>query len=237
MRDRLAGGTYTAEDESGDAHLFTVRLAGLAATRGVTFLYGHDVQAIEHAGGTVSSVRIADAEKRVRHLKADAYVVALGSYSPLAVRPLGLNLPVYPVKGYSVTMPVANPSKTPCVSLTDDEYKLVMSRLGNRMRIAGTAELTGYNTELNETRCRAILKRFEACFPGACEASQAQFWTGLRPATPGNVPLIGRTRYPNLYLDTGHGTLGWTHSCGSGRALADIVSGRKPEVDFRFVGM
>ena len=237
MGDRLAGGTYTSEDESGDAHLFTVLLAALAAGRGVTFLYGHRIEAIEHAGGTVSGVRVTDAGQREKRLEADAYVVALGSYSPLMVKPLGLRLPVYPVKGYSVTMPVADSPKTPCVSLTDDEYKLVMSRLGDRMRIAGTAELNGYNLELNETRCRAILKRFESCFPGACDASQAKFWTGLRPATPGNVPLIGRTRYPNLFLDTGHGTLGWTHSCGSGRALADIVSGRRPDVDFRFVGL
>jgi D-amino-acid dehydrogenase len=237
MRDRLAGGTYTCEDESGDAHLFTERLAALAAERGVSFLYGHRIDSIEHAGGSVSGVRVTDAQQRAQRLTADAYVVALGSYSPLMVKPLGLRLPIYPVKGYSVTMPVVDPAKTPCVSLTDDEYKLVMSRLGNRMRIAGTAELNGYDRELNETRCRAILKRFESCFPGACDALQAQFWTGLRPATPGNVPLIGRTRYPNLYLDTGHGTLGWTHSCGSGRALADIVTGRKPEVDFRFVGL
>ena len=237
MRNRLAGGTYTSEDESGDAHLFTVRLAALAAERGVTFLYGHRIEGLDHAGGEVTRVRVLDAEKRARHLQADAYVVALGSCSPQMVRPLGLKLPIYPVKGYSVTMPVLDPSRTPCVSLTDDEYKLVMSRLGERMRIAGTAELNGYNTELNDTRCRAILRRFEACFPGACDTSGAQFWTGLRPATPGNVPLIGRTRYSNLLLDTGHGTLGWTHSRGSGRALADIVSGKKPDVDFRFVGL
>ena len=237
MRDLLAGGTYTSEDESGDAHLFTVRLAALAASRGVTFLYEHDVRALEHESGKITAVRVTDSGKQERRLTADAYVVALGSYSPLMVRPLGLKLPVYPVKGYSVTMPVLDPAKTPAVSLTDDEYKLVMSRLGERMRIAGTAELNGYDTELNETRCRAILRRFESCFPGACDTASAKFWTGLRPATPGNVPLIGRTRYPNLFLNTGHGTLGWTHSCGSGRALADIVSGRKPEVEFRFVGL
>jgi D-amino-acid dehydrogenase len=237
MKDRLAGGTYTAEDESGDAHLFTVRLAALAAARGVSFLYGHTVEGIDHAGGTVTRVRVMDPDKRSRYMHADAYVVALGSYSPLIVRPLGLRIPVYPVKGYSVTMPVIDPAAAPCVSLTDDEYKLVMSRFGDRMRIAGTAELNGYDRELNQTRCRAILHRFQSSFPGATDSTRAQFWTGLRPATPGNVPLIGRTRYPNLYLDTGHGTLGWTHSCGSGRALADIVSGRKPEVDFRFLGL
>ena len=236
FRDRLAGGTYTAADESGDAHLFTVRLAALAAENGVTFLYEHHVEAIDHAGDSVNRIRVRDSEQRVRHMQADAYVVALGSYSPLLLRPVGIRIPVYPVKGYSVTLPVLEPELTPCVSLTDDEYKLVMSRLGERMRVAGTAELNGYDTHLNETRCRAILKRFESLFPGATDTVRAQFWTGLRPATPANVPLIGRTRLRNLYLDTGHGTLGWTHACGSARALADIMSGRKPEVDFRFTG-
>lgn len=236
-RDRLAGGTYTAEDESGDAHLFTVRLAALAAARGVTFLYQHRVESLDHTGGTVTRMRVVDPDERARYMEADAYVVALGSYSPLMLRPLGIRIPVYPVKGYSVTMPVADPARAPCVSLTDDEHKLVISRLGKRMRIAGTAELNGYNTELNQTRCRTILARFESLFPGAADAALAEFWTGLRPATPGNVPLIGRTRVSNLYLNTGHGTLGWTHACGSGRALADIVSGKKPEVGFRFMGL
>jgi D-amino-acid dehydrogenase len=121
--------------------------------------------------------------------------------------------------------------------MTDDEYKLVFSRLGDRLRIAGTAELNGYSTELNEVRCRAILRRVLGLFPGASDPARAQFWTGLRPATPSNVPYIGATRYPNLFLNTGHGTLGWTHSCGSGRAIADIVSGRKPEIDFAFTGL
>jgi D-amino-acid dehydrogenase len=235
-RDRLAGGTYTAADESGDAHLFTVRLAALAAARGVKFLYGHRIEALEHTGSAVTRLRVADPEGQSRHMQAEAYVVALGSYSPLMLRPLGIRIPVYPVKGYSVTLPVLEPSLTPSVSLTDDEYKLVMSRLGERMRIAGTAELNGYNTELNQTRCRAILRRFESLFPGATDNTRPLFWTGLRPATPGNVPLIGRTYMSNLYLDTGHGTLGWTHACGSGRAIADIVSGKKPDVDFRFTG-
>jgi D-amino-acid dehydrogenase len=236
-RDRLAGGTYTAADESGDAHLFTVRLAALAAERGVTFLYQHRVESLDHTSRAITRICVSDPEKRSRYMQADAYVVALGSYSPLMLRPLGIRIPVYPVKGYSVTMPVVDESLAPHVSMTDDEYKLVMSRLGDRMRVAGTAELNGYDTELNQTRCRAILRRFESLFPGATDTTQAKFWTGLRPATPGNVPIIGRTRIPNLYLDTGHGTLGWTHSCGSGRAIADIISGKKPEVDFRFIGV
>jgi D-amino-acid dehydrogenase len=147
---------------------------------------------------------------------------------------VGIRLNIYPAKGYSATVPVADPAKAYSVSLTDDEYKLVFSRLGDRLRIAGTAELNGYNVELNRVRCQALLRRTEALFPGAGDASRAQFWTGLRPATPSNVPYIGVTRYANLYLNTGHGTLGWTHACGSARALADIVSGREPEIEFEF---
>jgi D-amino-acid dehydrogenase len=161
-------------------------------------------------------------------------VVCLGAYSPLLTRQVGVDLNIYPAKGYSATIPVADAGKAYSVSLTDDEYKLVFSRLGERLRIAGTAELNGYSTELNEVRCRALLRRTEALFPGAGDTGRAEFWTGLRPATPSNVPYIGATRYPNLFLNTGHGTLGWTHSCGSGKALADIVSGREPEIDFDF---
>jgi D-amino-acid dehydrogenase len=133
-------------------------------------------------------------------------------------------------------MPVADRSKAFTVSMTDDEYKLVFSRLGERLRIAGTAELAGYDTTINEARCRAIVRRTRELFPGAGDVSRAEFWTGLRPTTPSNVPYIGATPYANLFLNTGHGTLGWTHSCGSGRALADIVSGRRPEIDFAFTG-
>src|SRR5690606_20620372 len=152
------------------------------------------------------------------------------------LRPLGMRVPIYPAKGYSVTMDVADASCAPTVSLTDDEYKLVFSRLGERLRIAGTAELNGYDTAVNEARCEASVKRATELFPGAGRRATARFWTGLRPATPSNVPLIGRTCYANLYLNTGHGTLGWTHSCGSARALADLVAGRRPEVDFAFRG-
>jgi len=163
-------------------------------------------------------------------------VMALGSYSPLVARGLGLALPVYPAKGYSASVPVTDASRAPRVSLTDDEAKIVISRLGERLRIAGTAELSGYSTDLNPVRCAALVRRAREFFPGAADYDAATFWTGLRPSTPSNVPLVGRTRYPNLFLNTGHGTLGWTLACGSGRALADIISGRPPEVDFRFAG-
>ena len=229
-RHLLVGGSMTTADESGDAHKFTRRLAALAAARGVRFLRGN-VHALARAAGRIDGVRVEN-----RTMQADAYVVSLGAYSPLLTRPVGIDLNIYPAKGYSATVPVRDAARAFSVSLTDDEYKLVFSRLGDRLRIAGTAELNGYHTGLNETRCRALLRRTEELFPGAGDGQQAQFWTGLRPATPSNVPYIGGTRYPNLYLNTGHGTLGWTHACGSARALADIVSGRLPEIDFAFCG-
>jgi len=229
-RRLLVGGSFTTSDESGDAHKFTQNLARLAASRGVKFLYGKTISALAREGERIAGVCLED-----EMLTADAYVVALGSYSPLLTRQVGIGLNIYPAKGYSATVPVADPAKAYSVSLTDDEYKLVFSRLGDRLRIAGTAELNGYSTELNEVRCRALLRRTEALFPGAGDMERAQFWTGLRPATPSNVPYIGATRYANLYLNTGHGTLGWTHACGSARALADIVSGREPEIDFQFL--
>ena len=232
----VVGGSWTPTDESGDAHKFTQGLAKLAAERGVK-LRAARVLALAGESGRVAGVRIERPDLTEEVFKADAYLVCLGSYSPRFTRPLGINLNIYPAKGYSVTLPVADATRAYNVSMTDDEYKLVFSRLGERLRIAGTAELNGYSTELNEVRCRAILRRVLELFPGASDPAKAQFWTGLRPATPSNVPYIGATRYPNLFLNTGHGTLGWTHSCGSGRAVADIVSGRKPEIDFAFTGL
>jgi len=232
----VVGGSWTPTDESGDAHKFTQGLAKLAAERGVKFRAAR-VLALAGESGRVAGVRIERPDLTGEVVRADAYLVCLGSYSPLFTRPLGINLNIYPAKGYSVTLPVSDATRAYNVSMTDDEYKLVFSRLGERLRIAGTAELNGYSTELNEVRCRAILRRVLELFPGAGDPAQAQFWTGLRPATPSNVPYIGATRYPNLFLNTGHGTLGWTHSCGSGRAVADIVSGRKPEIDFAFTGL
>ncbi|MBX3654033.1 MAG: D-amino acid dehydrogenase [Ramlibacter sp.] len=236
MRPRLAGATYTAEDESGDANRFARELVRLCEASGVRFLMSHTVTALREAGGQIEHVEATDSEGRFQRLRADAYVLAMGAVSPLLAAPLGLRLPIYPAKGYSVTMPVKDPALAHEVSLTDDEYKLVFSRLGDRLRIAGTAELNGYDRDLNRVRCEAIVRRVEDVFPGAGDTTQAQFWTGLRPATPSNVPLIGKTRLPNLFLNTGHGTLGWTHACGSGKSIARIVSGLAPEVDFAFAG-
>ncbi len=223
----LVGGTYTEADESGDAHSFTVALAAMCAARGVAFRYDTAVAALERDGQAVSGVRLADGQILV----ADAYLLALGSYTPLLLRPLGVNLPVYPAKGYSATLNLDADSLAPTVSLTDDQHRLVFSRLGQRLRIAGTAEFAGYNTDLNDARCQALLARTYSLFPRAGGRDSVEFWTGLRPATPNNVPFVGRSRYDKLFVSTGHGTLGWTMACGSGRLIADLVSGRQPEIE------
>jgi D-amino-acid dehydrogenase len=221
LKDRLVGGQYLPDDESGDAYKFTAGLAKLCEANGVEFEFGVSFERFDVRNGKVHSPRYP----------ADAYVVALGSYSPLITRPLGIDLPIYPLKGYSVTMPVKDPAAAWQVSLSDEAHKLVLSRMGDRLRIAGTAELSGYDTALNTARCEAIVRRVMQLFPEAGDPSGAQFWTGLRPATPSNLPCVGTTRYPNLFLNTGHGTLGWTHACGSGRFVADLISGRRPEIE------
>ena len=235
-RVRIVGGAYAASDESGDARLFTKNLSDLCRAQGVSFRFNVSVKRLEATRGAVDRVVIDDEAGIEESLRADAYVVALGSYSAPLLRQIGISIPVYPVKGYSVTLPLAPGDVAPQTSLTDHARKIVMSRLGDRLRVAGTAELTGYDTEMNEQRCQALLKRCFEWFPKVGRAENAHYWTGLRPATPNNLPLIGRSKYPNLFLNTGHGTLGWTLSCGSGRALADIVSGLKPEPNFAFLG-
>jgi D-amino-acid dehydrogenase len=169
-------------------------------------------------------------------MSADAYVVAMGSYSAPLLRTVGMRIPVYPLKGYSITLPLgpAEEAAAPTVSLTDEAFKIVISRLGARLRAAGTAELTGYDTSLNEVRCTAIARRVRQLFPQLGAATTVERWTGLRPATPNNVPLIGASPLGRLWLNTGHGTLGWTLACGSAAALAELMSGRRPEVEFSF---
>jgi D-amino-acid dehydrogenase len=235
-RDRLAGGIYTATDESGDARRFTEELARLAAGRGVAFRFGVTVEGLAAEGDAIAGVRGASAAHGPETLVADAYVVALASYSPFVLRPLSVPCPIYPAKGYSATIDIGDHRGAPTVSLTDLAAKTVTTRLGNKLRVAGTAELAGYGTGLNPVRCEALVRRTFELFPDAGERASAEYWAGLRPATPSNVPLLGRTRYRNLYLDTGHGTLGWTMACGSGRALADVIAGRRPHVDFAFSG-
>ncbi|HQO28213.1 MAG TPA: D-amino acid dehydrogenase [Accumulibacter sp.] len=229
-RAQLVGGDFNREDESGDAHLFTQRLSRLCEHRGVEFRYGVNIDRLRLSDGKIDAVIAGDVEFR-----GDVYVAALGSYTPLMLRPLGLRLPVYPAKGYSATIALTDNSIAPQVSLTDDGHKLVFSRLGQRLRVAGTAEFNGYNTELNSVRCQALITRAAQLFPELRPASPPAFWCGLRPATPSNVPLIGRSAIDNLYLNTGHGTLGWTMACGSSAALADLISGHQPEPAFNFL--
>ena len=236
-RAKLYGGAYAASDESGDAHMFTQRLAALARQQGVHFRFNVSVTRIELDAGRVSRVVIDDEVGIEESIRADAFVVALGSYSRSLLRGIGIPLSIYPVKGYSITIALEPEDEAPTVSLTDHARKIVISRLGDRLRVAGTAELAGYDTEINEIRCDVLVKRCFELFPKAGKPEAAQYWTGLRPATPSNLPIIGRTRFPNLYLNTGHGTLGWTMACGAGRALADIMCGKTPEPDFRFLGM
>jgi D-amino-acid dehydrogenase len=227
----VTGGVYTPGDESGDARRFTEELARLAARRGVRFRYDSVIRSMQTSHDQVTGVLVDDVT-----LQADAYVVALGSYSPLALGPLGVSIPVYPLKGYSVTLTLGpeHAEAAPTVSLTDEAHKIVISRLGNRLRAAGTAELAGYDTAVSPVRCAAIARRVVNLFPALRSITSYESWAGLRPATPGNVPIVGGTRLSNLFLNTGHGTLGWTLACGSGKALADLVSGRRPQVNFGF---
>jgi D-amino-acid dehydrogenase len=233
-RDRLAGGIFTVSDESGDAQRFTQELARLAAAKGVEFRWNMTVESLASEGDAITGARCFNAEHRQETLCADAYVMALGSYSPFLLAPLRVPCLIYPAKGYSATIAIEGHRGAPTVSLTDLAWKIVFTRLGDRLRVAGTAELSGYGKELNHVRCEALIRRTFELFPDAGNRQTPQFWTGLRPATPSNVPLLGRTRYGNLFLDTGHGTLGWTMACGSARALADLVAGRRPGVEFAF---
>ncbi len=226
----LAGGLYAPHDESGDAFRFTQALAERAAQAGVRFHYNTTITRIDRTGGLMNSIEVRDAEGRTGSLTASAYVLCLGSYGRALVAPLGEHLPIYPVKGYSVTVPLRNPQRTPSVSLTDESRRIVCSRLGDRLRVAGTAELNGYDTSINPARCQAILDWLEMRFPGATDTTRARLWAGLRPATPSNVPLIGKSGLLNLWYNTGHGTLGWTLACGSASCLAGLMSGRRPPV-------
>jgi D-amino-acid dehydrogenase len=242
---QVAGGTYTPSDESGDARVFTQELARRCAERGARFLYGHDVLRIQAAGRTVEAVEVMDRQTRARSLlRADQFVAAMGSYTaPLLREAFGARGPclnIYPAKGYSATLKLKRPEDASVVSMIDDGRKIAISRLGDEIRIAGTAELAGYDTRLDtptaRVRCRALVERYEQLFPGVADTREPRFWTGLRPSTPTNIPYIGRSPVHNLWVNAGHGTLGWTHGAGSGRALAELMSGRRPALDFGFYG-
>ncbi len=222
-RHEIAGATYTAEDESGDALKFTQNLAQVCENMGATFLYNTQVTALGTDAGEVTSVEVVGPEG-YRTLRARDVVVSLGSWSAPFLRNYGVNLTIYPAKGYSVTIPTDGSNTAPVTSLTDDEYKLVYSNYGSRLRVAGTAELSGYTRDLNRTRCQAIVDNVKKLFPRAGNFDAATFWSGLRPATPSNIPYVGRTRYRNLWLNTGHGTLGWTLGAGSGHRVAAMIA-------------
>lgn len=226
-----AGATYIPEDGSGDVYLWTQGLARECRAAGVEFLMDHEIHALEWNHGQVRGVRLKGYED---YLAADGVVVCMGCGSVPLLRPLGVSLPIYPVKGYSVTFPIKNPQATPTISITDSESKTVLTRLGDQFRIAGTAEFTGEDNSLNPARAMALVQRAQLLFPEAAHYDQPEFWSGLRPATPSNRPIIGQVGSSNLFLNTGHGTLGWTLSSGSARAVALLIAGQKPEVDYNF---
>ncbi|WOB08276.1 D-amino acid dehydrogenase [Piscinibacter gummiphilus] len=235
----IVGGTFTASDESGDARSFTQQLARRCEARGATFLYEHDVAGFDVAGGELQAVRVRQRHES-RTLRADAFVAALGSHTAPLLRPLGVYLNIYPAKGYSATFKLRHPERASVVSMIDDTRKIAISRLGDTVRVAGTAEMAGYDTSLDtataQVRCAALVKRYEEIFPGVADTREPNFWAGLRPSTPNNIPYIGRTRIGRLWVNAGHGTLGWTHGAGSGRALAELMSGQRPALAFGFCG-
>jgi len=229
---KIAGGLRLPGDETGDAFLFTQRLATMAEAAGVTFRYGTTIRSLMTEGDTVTGV-VTD--KGV--LKADAYVVAMGSYSPKLVQKLGIDLPIYPVKGYSLTAAITDEAHAPVSTVMDETFKIGITRLGDRIRVGGTAELAGFSTKLRAPRRATLEHSVTDLFPGGGDIANASFWTGLRPMTPDGTPIIGRTSLGNMFLNTGHGTLGWTMACGSGRVLADVMSGRMPDIAHEDLGV
>ncbi|MBU2090718.1 MAG: FAD-dependent oxidoreductase, partial [Alphaproteobacteria bacterium] len=222
----LLAGLHLPTDESGDAYLFTTGLADLCTDMGVVFRYGTTITGFDIENGAIESVETDKGD-----IDGDAFVLALGSYSPKLARQLGLSLPVWPVKGYSATVAVGSSNSAPRISLYIAEKKVAMSRLGDRLRIAGMADIAGFDTRLDPARARQVLDAGMALFPNAGDRDNAELWCGLRPLTPDGLPILGRCRIPNLYLNTGHGTYGWTYACGSARVVADMIAGRAPEHD------
>jgi D-amino-acid dehydrogenase len=221
VRGKLAGGLRLPGDETGDCFKFTNALAALCRQLGVEFRYGTRIDGILTEGGRVTGVATANGT-----ITGDAYVVALGSHSPLLLRPIGIDLPVYPVKGYSITVPITDPTGAPESTVMDETHKVAITRLGDRIRVGGMAELDGYDAKLRPARRGTLEHVVTDLYPKGGDVAKASFWCGLRPMTPDGPPVIGKAKYDNLWLNTGHGTLGWTMSCGSGRVLADLVSGR-----------
>lgn len=224
-KDKIVGGLRLPDDETGDCFKFTTALAELCKGLGVTFRHGVDIRTLKSAGGRITAV-----ETSIGDITADLFVTALGSYTPAMLAPLRLKLPIYPVKGYSITVPVIDEARAPVSTVMDETFKVAITRLGARIRVGGMAEIAGFNHDLPIARRETLRHSVEDLFGGAGDLSQATFWTGLRPMTPDGTPIIGPTSYPNLYVNGGHGTLGWTMACGSGALLADLVNGTQPAI-------
>ncbi|MBN7776782.1 D-amino acid dehydrogenase [Nitratireductor aquimarinus] len=231
VKEKYVGGLRLPGDETGDCQVFTTRLSELAASS-VDFRYGVSIKNLVRDGARVTGV-----ETDQGRFEADAVLVCLGSYSPALLRPLGLHIPVYPVKGYSLTARITNEAGAPVSTVMDETYKIAITRLGDRIRVGGTAEISGFDLSVPESRRRPLEFSAGDLFGNGANFSDATFWSGLRPMTPDSPPIIGATRLDGLYLNTGHGTLGWTMSCGSGRVIADIISGHKPEIDTNGLGI
>ncbi|MDA9474133.1 amino acid dehydrogenase [Bradyrhizobium sp. CCBAU 65884] len=226
VKEKFVGGLRLPQDETGDCHMFTQALTKHAEALGVRFMFNIGIDRITTDGARVSGVVTSAGT-----LQADAYVLALGSWSSRLAAPLGISLPVYPVKGYSITVPIKDAAGAPESTVMDESYKVAITRLGNRIRVGGTAEISGYSDKLYDARRATLDHSLTDLFPRGGDLAKATFWSGLRPMTPDGPPVIGPTQYANLHLNTGHGTLGWTMSCGSGRVLADMLSGKKPDID------
>lgn len=231
-RHLIAGGLRLPGDETGDCFKFTNRLAEMAKALGVTFRQGVTIKGLDKEGDRIVAIQTSEGP-----MVADAYVVAMGSFSPALVKSLGMKLPVYPLKGYSLTIPIMDAAKAPESTVMDETYKVAITRLGDRIRVGGLAEIAGFDTSLNDRRRATLEKSVGELFGGAGDMATATFWAGLRPMTPDGTPVIGRTPVQNLFLNTGHGTLGWTMSMGSAKVLSDIVSRRPTEIDASDLGI
>ncbi len=226
VQHKFVGALRLPGDETGDCFKFTNALATMAAAQGVQFRFGVQIRQLAHDGSRITGVTTSSGEVR-----ADQYLLALGSHSPAMLKPLGLRLPVYPVKGYSITVPITEPEHAPESTIMDETHKVAVTRLGDRIRVGGTAQLSGFDMGLDDSRRRTLDFVVTDLFPRGGDVAQAEFWCGLRPMTPDGTPVVGPTRWPNLWLATGHGTLGWTMAAGTGRLLADWMGGRDPEID------
>ncbi|MCQ4296088.1 D-amino acid dehydrogenase [Pseudomonas stutzeri] len=222
---KLSGALRLPNDQTGDCQMFTSRLAEMAVALGVEFRFEQNIQRLEHAGDRLAGVWI-DGKLET----ADRYVLALGSYSPQMLKPLGIRAPVYPLKGYSLTVPISDPAMAPQSTVLDETYKVAITRFDQRIRVGGMAEIAGHDLSLNPRRRETLEMVVSDLYPQGGDPADAVFWTGLRPATPDGTPIIGATPYRNLFLNTGHGTLGWTMACGSGRVLADLLASKRPQI-------